>query len=152
MSLAAMLFNDIHLPSSTKPTMICVTIWTNIMLFDKISPVFSLVCFSPHQVSTAFSKCKPNSFKDSTSPLPAPSFLNHSESKVVSKTLSAFKHSFTLSVTILLHACQSHLLLRVDKTRLAMLKNNRLFLGVTVFPEYCSDFPQSELTAEGSYS
>lgn len=74
MSFAAMLLNDIHLLSSTKPTMICVTIWTNIMLFDKISPAFSLVFFRPPQLPTAFSKYKPNSFKDSTSPLPGPLF------------------------------------------------------------------------------
>lgn len=98
------------------------------------SLAFSLVFFSVSQVLTAFAKCRPNSFKEHPSPsFPPFSLLNHTETNIVSKLLSAFKHSFTLSVSILLHACQSHLLLSMDKTKLALLRNNRLFWELYYF-------------------
>lgn len=95
---------------------------------------FSLVFFSLSHMLTTFAKCGPNSCKEHPSPPSPPfSFLNHTETNIVSKLLSAFKHSFTLSVSILLHACQSHLLLSVDKTKLALLRNNRLFWELYYF-------------------
>lgn len=95
---------------------------------------FRLKFFSLSQVLTAFAKCRPNSFKEHPSP-PSPPFpfLNHTETNIVSKLFSAFKHSFTLSVSILLHACQSHLLLSMDKTKLALLRNNTLFWELYYF-------------------
>lgn len=95
---------------------------------------FHLKFFSLSQVLAAFAKCRLNSFKEHPSP-PSPPFpfLNHTETNIVSKLFSAFKHSFTLSVSILLHACQSHLLLSVDKTKLALLRNNTLFWELCYF-------------------
>lgn len=98
------------------------------------SLAFSLVFFSLSQGLTAFAKCRPNSFKGHPSPPSSPfSFLNHTETNIVSKLFSAFKHIFTLSVSILLHACQSHFLLSMDKTKLALLRNNRLFWELYYF-------------------
>lgn len=117
--------------------------WVSRALFNDIqqlfviwhkSLAFSLVFLRFSQVLTAFVKCRHNPFKGHLSPpFPPFSFLNHTETNIVSKLLSAFKHSFTLSVSILLHACQSHLLLSVDKTKLALLRNNRLFWELYYF-------------------
>lgn len=113
---------------------LCLMIFSNFFVIWHKSLAFSLVFLRFSQVLTAFVKCRHNPFKGHLSlPFPPFSFLNHTETNIVSKLLSAFKHSFTLSVSILLHACQSHLLLSVDKTKLALLRNNRLFWELYYF-------------------
>lgn len=117
--------------------------WVSHALLNYIQQLFviwhkslalSLAFFRLSEVLTVFAKCRHNSFEGHLSPpFPPFSFLNHTKTNIVSKLLSAFKHSFTLSVSILLHACQSHLLLSVDKTKLALLRNNRLFWELYYF-------------------